>query len=98
MQARDEAQGMKPSVARKLNEKIRALEAELETLRTNKKVSELERKVKVLISCFCSQLIVGQGPRRVQGRCRITAELTVSSEPLPAGAYTACAGLQGIHN
>eukprot|EP00878_Enallax_costatus_P033253 GHUV01036659.1.p1 GENE.GHUV01036659.1~~GHUV01036659.1.p1 ORF type:complete len:418 (+),score=202.88 GHUV01036659.1:253-1506(+) len=46
--ARDEAQGMKPSVARKLNEKIRALEAELETLRTNKKVSELEKKVKFL--------------------------------------------------
>lgn len=46
-QARDEAQGMKPSVARKLNEKIRALEAELETLRTNKKVSDLEKKVKV---------------------------------------------------
>lgn len=50
-QARDEAQGMKPSVARKLNEKIRALEAELDTLRTNKKVSDLEKKVKVRHSC-----------------------------------------------
>jgi hypothetical protein len=38
---------MKPSVARKLNEKIRALEAELEELRSNKKVKELEKKVQV---------------------------------------------------
>jgi hypothetical protein len=45
-QARDEA-SMKPSVARKLNEKIRALEAELEELRSNKKVKELEKKVQV---------------------------------------------------
>lgn len=45
-QARDEA-SMKPSVARKLNEKIRGLEAELEELRSNKKVKELEKKVQV---------------------------------------------------
>jgi hypothetical protein len=38
---------MKPSVARKLNEKIRALESELEELRSNKKVKELEKKVQV---------------------------------------------------
>ena len=38
---------MKPSVARKLNEKIRALESELEQLRSNKKVKELEKKVQV---------------------------------------------------
>lgn len=38
---------MKPSVARKLNEKIRGLEAELEELRSNKKVKELEKKVQV---------------------------------------------------
>lgn len=38
---------MRPSVARKLNEKIRGLEAELEQLRTNKKVKELEKKVQV---------------------------------------------------
>jgi hypothetical protein len=38
---------MKPSVARKLNEKIRALESELEELRSNKRVKELERKVQV---------------------------------------------------
>lgn len=38
---------MKPSVARKLNEKIRALEAEVEQLRSNKKVKELEKKVQV---------------------------------------------------
>lgn len=46
LQARDEA-SMKPSVARKLNEKIRGLEAELEELRSNKKVKELEKKVQV---------------------------------------------------
>lgn len=45
-QARDEA-SMKPSVARKLNEKIRGLETELEQLRSNKKVKELEKKVQV---------------------------------------------------
>jgi len=45
-QAHEEAR-MKPSVARKLNEKIRDLEAELEQLRTNKKVKELEKKVHV---------------------------------------------------
>jgi len=44
--ARDEA-SMKPSVARKLNEKIRGLETELEQLRSNKKVKELEKKVQV---------------------------------------------------
>ena len=38
---------MKPSVARKLNERIRALEAELEELRSNRKVQELERKLHV---------------------------------------------------
>jgi hypothetical protein len=38
---------MRPSVARKLNEKIRALEGELELLRTNKKVKDLEKKVQV---------------------------------------------------
>lgn len=38
---------MKPSVARKLNEKIRGLESELEELRSNKKVKELEKKVQV---------------------------------------------------
>eukprot|EP00775_Hariotina_reticulata_P002473 gene2473-2776_t len=46
-QAHEEAR-MKPSVARKLNEKIRGLEAELEQLRTNKKVKELEKKVHFL--------------------------------------------------
>lgn len=45
-QAREEAL-MKPSVARKLNERIRSLEGELELLRSNKKVSELEKKVQV---------------------------------------------------
>lgn len=45
---------MKPSVARKLNEKIRALEAELDTLRTNKKVIDLEKKVKVDDGCSAS--------------------------------------------
>jgi hypothetical protein len=45
-QARDEA-SMRPSVARKLNEKIRGLEGELEQLRTNKKVKDLEKKVQV---------------------------------------------------
>jgi hypothetical protein len=38
---------MRPSVARKLNEKIRGLEGELEQLRTNKKVKDLEKKVQV---------------------------------------------------
>lgn len=47
---------MKPSVARKLNEKIRALEAELEELRSNKRVKELERKVQVGFTC-------GEGPQ-----------------------------------
>jgi hypothetical protein len=42
---------MKPSVARKLNEKIRALEAELDQLRSNKKVKELEKKVTVSWAC-----------------------------------------------
>ncbi|KAF6255821.1 hypothetical protein COO60DRAFT_1627408 [Scenedesmus sp. NREL 46B-D3] len=46
-QARDEA-SMRPSVARKLNERIRALEGELELLRTNKKVKDLEKKVQFL--------------------------------------------------
>jgi hypothetical protein len=45
-QARDEA-SLRPSLARKLNEKIRALEGELELLRTNKKVKDLEKKVQV---------------------------------------------------
>jgi hypothetical protein len=46
---------MKPSVARKLNEKIRALESELEELRSNKRVKELERKVQVREGTQCSQ-------------------------------------------
>jgi len=38
---------LKPSVARKLNEKITLLEGELEELRSNKRVRELQRKVQV---------------------------------------------------
>lgn len=50
-QAREEM-SMKPSVARKLNEKIRQLEAELEELRTARKVKELERKVQVCVRAW----------------------------------------------
>ncbi len=38
---------MKPSVAKKLAERIKALEAELASLRDNSKVMELEKKVLV---------------------------------------------------
>lgn len=38
---------MKPSVARKLNERIRSLETEVEQLRSNRKVQEMEKKVQV---------------------------------------------------
>jgi predicted metalloprotease len=37
----------KPSVARQLNQKITALEGEVETLRGAKKVNEMERKIAV---------------------------------------------------
>lgn len=65
---------MKPSVARKLNERIRQLEEELERLRSDKKVSELEKKVTVRsraravcvfmglrVLCACSREAVGGG-------------------------------------
>lgn len=45
-QMRDEMH-LKPSVAKKLNEKIRSLESEVEELRTLNKVQELEKKVQV---------------------------------------------------
>ena len=45
-QAREDAR-LKPSVARQLNERIRALEAERDALRSDRKVAELERKVHV---------------------------------------------------
>lgn len=38
---------MKPSVAKKLNERIRHLEAEIDVLRCESKVTELEKKVQV---------------------------------------------------
>ena len=50
-QAQDQI-SMKPSVARRLNDRIRTLEAELGTLRDASRVTELEKKVQVRV-CGC---------------------------------------------
>ena len=38
---------LKPTLAKKLNDKIKSLQAEIEVLRSDTKVNELERKVQV---------------------------------------------------
>jgi hypothetical protein len=72
LQARDEA-SMRPSVARKLNEKIRALEGELELLRTNKKVKDLEKKVQVRLA-FSSSSSSGGGTLKHQHKTHSWAQ------------------------
>jgi ABC-type cobalamin/Fe3+-siderophores transport system ATPase subunit len=48
---------MKPSVAKKLNERIRALESELSITRNRSNIAELEKKVTVSVvlhDCVCA--------------------------------------------
>lgn len=56
---------LKPSLAKKLNEKIRLLEGEVEELRATSRVTELERKVAVgwFVGCFYGPFLV----RRLAG-------------------------------
>lgn len=56
---RDEL-NMKPSVAKKLNEKIRTLEAEVDELRGMHKVRELEKKVQVRCGWCCEEGVEGR--------------------------------------
>ena len=43
----NELLSLKPTLAKKLNDKIKSLQAEIEVLRSDTKVNELERKVQV---------------------------------------------------
>ena len=45
----NELLSLKPTLAKKLNDKIKSLQAEIEVLRSDTKVNELERKIQVLL-------------------------------------------------
>lgn len=50
---------LKPSLAKKLNERIRSLEIELEITRNESRVDELERKVAVRLRFSCTLDLMG---------------------------------------